>query len=90
MVTGIILANVERNKLSKVIEEIINIDGVSEVYTVAGEYDIAVIVRLKNNAELSEIIAGKMAHDIAGIIHTKTLVSLSSMAKIDLEKTFLS
>lgn len=90
MVTGIILVNVERAKLSSVIEGIISIEGVSEVYTVAGEYDVAVIVRVKNNAELSEIIAGKMTHDIEGIIHTKTLVSLASLAKIDLEETFLS
>ena len=44
MVTGIILVNVERAKIADVIEGIIKIDGVSEVYTVAGEYDIAVIV----------------------------------------------
>ncbi len=89
MVTGIILVNVERAKLAEVIEGIIKIDGVTEVYTVAGEYDIAVIVRVKTNAELSDIIACKMTHDIDGIIHTKTLISLSSLAKIDLEKTFL-
>ena len=53
MVTGIILVNVERAKIADVIEGIIKIDGVSEVYTVAGEYDIAVIVRVRTNAELS-------------------------------------
>ena len=87
MVTGIILVNVERAKIADVIEGIIKIDGVSEVYTVAGEYDI---VRVRTNAELSDIIACKMTHDIDGIVHTKTLISLSSLAKVDLEKVFLS
>ena len=90
MVTGIILVNVERAKIADVIEGIIKIDGVSEFYTVAGENDIAVIVRVRTNAELSDIIACKMTHDIDGIVHTKTLISLSSLAKVDLEKVFLS
>ena len=90
MVTGIILVNVERAKIADVIEGIIKNDAVSEVYTVAGEYDIAVIVRVRTNAELSDIIACKMTHDIDGIVHTKTLISLSSLAKVDLEKVFLS
>ena len=90
MVTGIILVNVERAKIADVIEGIIKIDGVSEVYTVAGEYDIAVIVRVRTNTELSDIIACKMTHDIDGIVHTETLISLSSLAKVDLEKVFLS
>lgn len=37
-----------------------------------------------------DIIACKMTHDIDGIVHTKTLISLSSLAKVDLEKVFLS
>ena len=90
MITGIILVNVERAKLASVIESIVKIDGVSEVYTVAGEYDLVAVVRVGTNAELSDIIACKMPHDIDGILHTKTLVSLTSLAKIDLEKTFLA
>ena len=30
-----------------------------------------------------------MTHDIRGIIHTKTMVTLNSYAKVDLEKVFL-
>ena len=75
MVTGIVLGK---------------IPGVAEIYAVAGEYDLVVIIRVKNNADLAEIIASKMTHDIRGIIHTKTLVTLNSYSKYDLEKIFLS
>lgn len=88
MVTGIVLVNVERPMLRQVISDIMALDGVSEVYAVAGEYDLVVMIRVSTNAELAEIIASRMTRDIKGIIHTKTLVTLESYAKVDLEKVF--
>ena len=90
MVTGVVLVNVERAMIQTVIEDLGKIPGVAEIYAVAGEYDLVVIIRVKNNADLAEIIASKMTHDIRGIIHTKTLVTLNSYSKYDLEKIFLS
>ena len=88
MVTGIVLVNVERPMLRQVIDGMMALNGVSEVYAVAGEYDLVVMIRVKSNAELADIIATKMTRDIKGIIHTKTLVTLEAEAKVDLEKIF--
>jgi DNA-binding Lrp family transcriptional regulator len=84
MVTGIVLINVERAMISNVIDGLMKIDGVSEVYTVAGEYDLVAMIRVDSDAKLAEIIATKMTSDIKGIIHTKTLISLNANAKFDL------
>jgi DNA-binding Lrp family transcriptional regulator len=84
MVTGIVLINVERAMISNVIDGLMKIDGVSEVYTVAGEYDLVAMIRVASNAQLAEIIATKMTSDIKGILHTKTLISLNANAKVDL------
>ncbi len=89
MVTGIVLVNVERAMIRTVIEDLMKIDGVSEVCAVAGEYDLVVMIRVKSNTELAEIIASRMTHDINGIIHTKTLVALNSYSKLDLEQFYL-
>jgi len=88
MVTGIVLVNVDRPQLRQVITDIMALDGVSEVYAVAGEYDLVVMIRVNTNAELADIIATKMNRDISGIIHTKTLVTLKAEAKVELEKVF--
>jgi DNA-binding Lrp family transcriptional regulator len=90
MVTGIVLVNVERPMLRSVIVEVMKIKGVTEVFTVAGEYDIVVMVRVKSNSELSDVVANKMTHDIKGISHTKTLISLQAHSTFDLEKIFSS
>lgn len=88
MVTGIVLVNVERPQLRQVIDDMMALDGVSEVYAVAGEYDLVVIIRVKTNAELADIIATKMTRDIGGIVHAKTLVTLEAQAKVDLAQVF--
>ena len=88
MVTGIVLVNVDRARLREVIREAMAIKGVTEVYTVAGEYDLVFIIRVQSNAELGDILATKMANDIPGILHSKTLVTLNAQAKVDLEKIF--
>ncbi len=90
MVTGIVLVNVERAMIRSVIDDLMKIKGVSEVYAVAGEYDLVVMIRVNNNAELADIIASRMTREINGIVHTKTLVTLNAYSKLDLEKIFLT
>lgn len=89
MVTGIVLVSVERSMINDVIDGLMKLKGVSEVYSVAGEYDLVAMIRVSDNAELADIIASKMTKDIDGILHTKTLVTLKSYSKLDLEKFFL-
>ena len=88
MITGIVLINVQRPSLKNVIKDILALDGVTEVYTVAGEYDLVAIARVENNKKLSDIIADKMQHSIDGITHTKTLIALEAHSDVDLKKVF--
>ena len=84
MVTGIALVTVERKMLRQATDALLKIQGVTEVYTVAGEYDLVVMIRVTSNSELSDVVANKMTHDIPGIIHTRTMISLQADAKVDL------
>ena len=89
MVTGIVLVSVERSMINDVIDGLMKLQGVTEVYSVAGEYDLVAMIRVADNAELAEIIATRMTRDIDGILHTKTLVTLNAYSKVDLEKIFV-
>lgn len=89
MVTAIILVNVERNLIMEVIDEVLKVDGIMEVHSVAGEYDLAAIARVKDNQQLAMILADKMCHQIKGITHTKTLISLGSYYNFDVKKVFV-
>ena len=89
MVTAIILVNVERDLILEVIDEILKVDGIMEVHSVAGEYDLAAIARVEDNQQLSMILADKMCHQIKGITLTKTLISLGSYYNFEAEKAFV-
>lgn len=89
MVTAIILINVERDLIMDVIEEILKVDGIMEVHSVAGEYDLAAIARVDDNQQLSMILADKMCHQIKGITLTKTLISLGSYYNFDAKNAFV-
>ena len=88
MVTAIILVKVKRELISDVIEELLKINGIMEVHSIAGEYDLAVIARVGDNQELSLILADKMCHQMKGITHTKTLISLGAHYNFDEKKVF--
>lgn len=88
MVTGIALINAKRAQLDAVVESLIKIDGITEVYTVAGEYDLVAMIRTKDNKQLSDIVTKHMTRDIDGIKYTKTLIALDVNSKVDLAGIF--
>ena len=80
MTTAIVLINVERAKLKSVTEKIAEIEGVTEVYTVAGEFDLVAMLKINDVARMSKILTEKMSQ-IEGLTHTRTLLALDVTAK---------
>ncbi|TAM57722.1 Lrp/AsnC family transcriptional regulator [bacterium] len=83
MVTAIILMNVERGRVKPLADEMLEIDGIAEVYSVAGPYDLVVIARVKEHEALNELVTEKMA-GLEGIMATETLIAFRSFSKRDL------
>jgi len=88
MVTAVVLINVERAEIKKVVEALLDVEGVNEVFAVAGEYDLVAIVRVKDNERLSAIVAEELTHDFPGITRAKTLFALAAHSKYDLKSFF--
>lgn len=87
MVTSIILMNVERSKINEVAELLESIPGISEVYSVSGNYDLIAIVRVATNEELAQLVTQKM-HAIKEIKKTETMLAFKAYSKHDLEAMF--
>jgi DNA-binding Lrp family transcriptional regulator len=87
MVTAIVLLNVARDKIHSVAESIADLDGVSEVYSVAGRHDLAVIVRVKDNDRLADVVT-KDIRKIEGIESSETLIAFRVYSRHDLERMF--
>ena len=69
MITAIVMIATESDKIPEVAEAIADIDGVSEVYSVAGDVDLIAIVRVREFEAIADVIAGQLSK-IEGVIHT--------------------
>lgn len=87
MVTSIILLDVERNKINEVAEQLAAMDGISEVYSVSGNYDLVAIARLPTNEALSELVTEKLLKFDA-ILNTETMLAFQAFSRHDLEALF--
>jgi DNA-binding Lrp family transcriptional regulator len=87
MVTALVLLKVARDKVNSVAETLADMDGVTEVYSVAGRYDLTVIIRVKDNDQLAELVTNHMLK-VEGILKSETLIAFRVYSRHDLESMF--
>ena len=87
MVTSIILINTERTKINTVAEKLVEIEGVSEVYSVSGKYDLVVVVRVQSNDDLADLVTKEML-SIDAIVSSETMLAFKAFSRHDLEAMF--
>jgi DNA-binding Lrp family transcriptional regulator len=87
MVTALVLLSVEHDKTNAVAEKITAIPGVTEVYSVAGRYDLAVIIRVKENDQLAAVVTDHIRR-VEGIERSETLIAFRVYSRYDLEMAF--
>jgi DNA-binding Lrp family transcriptional regulator len=86
-VHAVVLIQCEIDTIPEAAQAIADIEGVSEVYSVAGEFDLIAIVRVPDHEDLAQTIPGGIAK-VAGIERTETLISFQVYSKHDLERLF--
>lgn len=87
MVTAIVLINAETNRIPDLANQIAEMRGVSEVFSVAGRYDLVAVVKVAENELLADVISDKM-RQMEGIVATETLIAFRAYSKKELEAGF--
>ena len=87
MVNAVVLVACEIDGIPEAAQAIAAIEGVSEVYSVAGGYDLVAVVRVPNHDDLARVIPGGLAK-VAGVVRTETLIAFQVYSKHDLEAMF--
>ncbi len=87
MITAIVLITAERGAIPKLGEELAAVPGVSEVYSVTGDFDFIAMVRAREHEELADIVTRRIAQ-VAGVARTQTHVAFKAFSKHDLETLF--
>ncbi len=83
MITAIVMMTVEPGMVKPLAEELLEIDGVTEVYSVAGPYDLVAIARVKKHEDLSDLVT-EMIGSRDGVLTTETLIAFRAFSKRDL------
>ncbi|MFP4635092.1 MAG: Lrp/AsnC ligand binding domain-containing protein [Nitriliruptoraceae bacterium] len=77
MITAFVLLDVEVDRVDDVAHELCEIDGITEVYSVTGRFDLIAKVRVHRNEDLAEVVTGRIGR-ISGITGTETVIGFRS------------
>ncbi|MDX1663335.1 MAG: Lrp/AsnC ligand binding domain-containing protein [Candidatus Promineifilaceae bacterium] len=87
MVSGVVLLKTRRGSINDVAQTLAEMDGISEVFSVGGRYDLVVILRVRDNDALAELVTEEMLH-VDGIVDSETLIAFRVFSRHDLENMF--
>ena len=85
MITSIVMIKCETGQVKSVSQAVVDIDGVAEVYSITGEWDILAVVRVKEFDSLATIVSEQIA-STPGITKTITTMAFRCYSKHGMEK----
>ena len=87
MITAIVMIDAATDSIGEVAQAVADLDGVSEVYSVAGDTDLIAIVRVREFEQVAQVIAGRI-NKVPGVIDTDTHIAFRAYSRHDLEAAF--
>lgn len=87
MVSAIVLVKTDKDKTPQLAQEIADMQGVSEVFSVTGRYDLVVIVKVKMLDAIADVVSDFM-RKIDGIKETETLIAFRAFSTAEQEAGF--
>jgi len=87
VITAIVFVSVAVDRIPEVAEQIAQLPGVSEVYSVTGEIDLIALVRVRNHEEIADVVADRL-NKVDGVLASETHVAFRAYSQHDLEAAF--
>ncbi|MCC3265098.1 Lrp/AsnC ligand binding domain-containing protein [Arthrobacter gengyunqii] len=87
MITAFVLIQTDSARIPECAEEISEIEGISEVYSVTGEWDLIAIARVRRHEDLADAIANRLSK-VKGVIGTTTQIAFRAYSQHDLDAAF--
>jgi DNA-binding Lrp family transcriptional regulator len=87
MVAAVVLIRADRESIATAAREVAGIEGVAEVYSVSGDWDLVAIVRVPEWEQIATVVTENLAR-VPGLASTQTLVSFRVYSRKDLDSAF--
>lgn len=87
MLTAFVMIQVEPEKIAGIAQTIANSPNVAEVYSVTGDFDIMVVLRLAEYEQLAEVVPDGLAR-LDGVLRTSTVLAFRRFSAQDIAATW--
>ena len=87
MITAIVFVSAEVAQIPEVAEQIAELPGVSEVYSVTGEIDLIALVRVPTHEHVNQVVPAGI-NKVPGVLATETHIAFQAYSRHDLEAAF--
>ena len=87
MITAIVLITTAVDAVPETAQQLADLDGVAEVYSVAGDVDLIAMVRVRRHEDLAEVIADRIGK-VDGVAATTTHIAFRAYSEHDLDAAF--
>ena len=87
VITTIVLIRVEPTQIPNAAKMLAGVDGVSEVFSVSGDWDLVALVRVAEYDQIARVVTETIP-TIPGIQRTQTLTAFRAYSKGDLEQAW--
>jgi DNA-binding Lrp family transcriptional regulator len=87
MIHAFVLIKAEREAMHSLGGKLADVEGVTEAYSITGDWDFVAIIRLREAENLAELVTGRLSR-IRGIRETHTMVAFEVFSQHDLEAMF--
>ncbi len=87
MVNAIVMIDAENSRIPDIASEIAGMKGVSEAFSVTGEWDIIAIIRVDEYEEIADVISDGISK-VDGVLSTKTHFAFKTYSQADLDEAF--
>lgn len=87
MITTIVLIRCDPKSIPETATRLAGIDGVTEVYSVSGEWDLVAIVRVASYDDIARVVTEEFVN-VPGLERTTTLTAFRAYSRKDLEQAW--
>ena len=87
MITAIVFVKADTASIPRVAQQIADLDGVSEVYSVTGIIDLIALVRVHTIEAVATTVADHL-NKVPGVLDTETHIAFRAYSTHDLEAAF--
>lgn len=87
MINAIVMIDAEAHAIPETAQAVADLEGVTEVYSCAGDVDLIAIVRVRDHQGIAEVVTQRI-NKVQGVLNTATHIAFQSYSSSDIEAGF--